>query len=642
MSALEYHAGRSCIGGAMLSASLATAVPSLTPLTPVLRAAPGQGGPGERRAHVATNSRPHLGLVISSGHASSCSGGSGGPCFTAAPCVIAAAIAAGCAAKGGSRRRASLASTTALPGSAVTMSPMTAKLVALDIMKAVQPSMQETPKVWITSLDLMDWARRSGQTLWYLQKIYPTAPQWVPTKLQDVETLGDLFTALGLRCSEMMDILDGLLGEPQEHEEAVPKFYVAEMRRRRDCTPPQPPERLSERSLLSFLAVEVVGFLRLQERTGRLAEGEHANAASCKEALLSLNRCQQSAATELVATMVAIFGEKRTEAELKICIAEEGAVLDANSGHVRTSPLATDDYEDEDDYDDDDLPEDTDDSCPVPRQVYIVSDCTGESAESTIKSALGQFGHCFDRASAVDITTFRFCDERMIPDIVFNAAEIEALIVFTLVDPTVNSKMVDLCEEHGVEYHDLWTPLLTRLEGYFDTNRTGVPGRRQLADDRYMSLIDCIEYTRKVDDGVLPHMWAEADIMVIGPSRAGKTPLSFFMAQRGFKVANYPLVPEEPVPKELWDLRQDRVFALTITPAKLSTIRNSRMKTLKMSKSTKYASHATCAQEMQWCNDFYRRNPKWTVLDTTDSGIEEVCARILFQLEVTRDNPSAI
>eukprot|EP00913_Durusdinium_trenchii_P007620 g7159.t1 len=175
------------------------------------------------------------------------------------------------------------------------------------------------------------------------------------------------------------------------------------------------------------------------------------------------------------------------------------------------------------------------------KPVFVVSDCTGESAERTVRCALGQFGHCFERSCQADITIFRFATSTMIQEIVRQAKERNAFIVFTLVDPVANSLLEKHCEEHDVTCHDLWSPLLEKLEGYFDANRLGVPGldvnclkrlqtcaaregRRQYADESYMNLIECIEYTRLFDDGVHPQRWAEADMMIVGPSRSGSLP----------------------------------------------------------------------------------------------------------------------
>lgn len=280
--------------------------------------------------------------------------------------------------------------------------------------------------------------------------------------------------------------------------------------------------------------------------------------------------------------------------------------------------------------------------------VFIVSDCTGESAEHTVNCALGQFNHCFERDIPAEITTFRFCSEGMIESVVQEAKKKEAFVVYTLVEPSANKRMGEMCAQYGVKHHDLWSPLLEGLEGYFQAHRNGIPNRDQGNVGKYSKLIDCIQYTRELDDGVQPNRWGEADLMVVGPSRSGKTPLAFFMAQRGFKVANYPLVPDEPIPKEMWDFPQNRVFALYTDANKLATFRHTRMRTLKMSSSSSYAQTSKVMEELAWCKRLYDTNPSWTVLNTTDSSIEENCTRILKNIELlegslrTRDNPSAI
>merc|ERR1712083_567254 len=122
------------------------------------------------------------------------------------------------------------------------------------------------------------------------------------------------------------------------------------------------------------------------------------------------------------------------------------------------------------------------------------------------------------------------------------------------------------------------------------------------------------------------------------------------MAQRGYKVANYPLVPDESIPEELFEFPQHRVFGLTIDPQKLSKIRSTRMQTLKMKSTSAYGQIGKIQEEMAWCNALYRKHPQWTILDSTDSGIEENCAKIMMHLDAERssgksrnaDNPSAI
>jgi len=203
----------------------------------------------------------------------------------------------------------------------------------------------------------------------------------------------------------------------------------------------------------------------------------------------------------------------------------------------------------------------------------------------------------------------------------------------------VREALEGACHEHSVESVDLWGQLLKALEAKFGAKRSGVFGRRQSVTDEYMRIVKAIEYTRKVDDGVLPHLWDECEIMLIGPSRAGKTPLAFYLAQRGFKVANYPLVMGEEPPKELFTIDQSKCFALSIKPEKLQAIRVERMKQFKSRRSQAYDSISEIKKEINWMKTFYlQKGSGWPIIDTTESGIEETASRIMQILDRRKGN----
>ncbi|CAE8664253.1 unnamed protein product [Polarella glacialis] len=556
------------------------------------------------------------------------------------------------------------------------MSPMTARLVATEELAKIRQKMQATPQSW-ASMDDRAYAERYRQTLCYLAECYRQALGSLslsPEGLGEVKVsrFSALLQQLLARCQGGIDNATELLGMPEEEFTSVPKYYYSELHARRKCILPGPEQFLSQRQLQSFLSAEAVGWVRSQERfellTRTVAAGEGAVPAEHWEKCAS---GAKEAALDMMTSLLMIFGEKQVATELQSCLKDEQAIcdelLDGSKGRVRFSASAPQrnakaffalgtgiPSQASEDGGKLEASEDDGDGCRIlassGKPVFIVSDCTGESAERTVRSALGQFGHCFERNCPAEITIFRFATVSMMRDIVQKAQERGAFIVFTLVDPVANAKLSECCEEYSITCHDLWSPLLEKLEGYFDASRLGVPGRRQFADENYMKLIECIEYTRNLDDGVQPSKWAEADILIVGPSRTGKTPLSFFMAQRGYKVANYPLVPDETIPRELWSFPQDRIFALTIEPNKLSGIRDNRMKSLKMSSKSQYAKLSRVREELSWCDKLYRSNPQWTILDATDSGIEENCTKILMCIDRSgiqsrisnSDNPSAI
>ncbi|CAE8589294.1 unnamed protein product [Polarella glacialis] len=264
-------------------------------------------------------------------------------------------------------------------------------------------------------------------------------------------------------------------------------------------------------------------------------------------------------------------------------------------------------------------------------EVFVVSDSTGESASASVRTAMQQFNYCSGSTCGVSRTTvFRFMKtEGEARKIVAEAKERNALVVFTVMQTKLNIALTAACEEQGVHTCDLWGALLTSLEKKFGVKRSGITGRKQSVGDEYMRIVRAIEYTRKVDDGVCPNAWKECDIMLIGPSRAGKTPLSFYLAQRGFKVANYPLVPDEEPPKELLELDQDKCFALMISADKLAGIRAERMKQFNRT-NTSYADLSEIKKEVNWMKQFYmRKGPRWPIIDTTNAGVVETAARIM-------------
>eukprot|EP00440_Ansanella_granifera_P049572 gb/GFBE01053718.1/.p1 GENE.gb/GFBE01053718.1/~~gb/GFBE01053718.1/.p1 ORF type:complete len:260 (+),score=43.04 gb/GFBE01053718.1/:1-780(+) len=143
---------------------------------------------------------------------------------------------------------------------------------------------------------------------------------------------------------------------------------------------------------------------------------------------------------------------------------------------------------------------------------------------------------------------------------------------------------------------------------------------------------EAMEYMQRADDGVKPHLWKEADLILIGPSRSGKTTLAKFLARLGLKVANYPLVPGEDVPQELLAFDQRRIVKLTTQAAQLKVIREERMRKLGRSKS-KYAAMSSIQRELTWVSTFYKRNfPRWPMIDTAKSSLAETAALVLGQL----------
>lgn len=260
----------------------------------------------------------------------------------------------------------------------------------------------------------------------------------------------------------------------------------------------------------------------------------------------------------------------------------------------------------------------------LPQPILVISDGTGETAERVIRAALQQF-----RSHLVYIRTFRGVerDDQLVA--VFRvAARQGAFVVSTLVSDDARARARALAEEHKVLYVDLIGKLLGELRVFLEAEPVQVPGLLHQTDDTYFRRIEAVEFTVKADDGKEPRMLRQADIILVGVSRTSKTPLSTYLAHKGFKVANVPIVLDRPLPKPIFEVDTRRVFALTIDPAALQSIRRSRLLAMGMQRMN-YDDMAYILAELEYAEQLYRGHREWPVIDVTNKAVEETAATIL-------------
>jgi len=271
------------------------------------------------------------------------------------------------------------------------------------------------------------------------------------------------------------------------------------------------------------------------------------------------------------------------------------------------------------------------------RSIFVVSDATGETAERVVRAALRQF----DLGELpIDLRVFpHLRHEHDVDTVVAEARAVGALLVSTLVRAEERSLLHKKCDERGVQCVDLIGSLLGRLASYFSVQPRGIPGLLHTVSDEYYQRMEAIEFTVQSDDGRDPQSLQRADLVLVGISRTSKTPLSIYLAQKGYKVANVPLVLDLPPPPELFELQgrhrdgQDapatRVFALTIQPDALLQIRRERLLRLHMTPDTSYGQRDYILREIYAARALYSAHPEWPVIDITGKAIEETAADIL-------------
>jgi len=210
-------------------------------------------------------------------------------------------------------------------------------------------------------------------------------------------------------------------------------------------------------------------------------------------------------------------------------------------------------------------------------------------------------------------------------------AEIAAkpgLVIYTLVNSTVRRRLESRCHAMGLHAVSALDPVIDALSRLLGKETISRPGGQHALDAAYFDRVEAIHYTIAHDDGIDSHEWEEADIVLAGVSRSSKTPTSIYLANRGFRVANIPLVVESPPPANLFALEKPLVVGLTTSADRLIQIRRNRLLSLNEKAETAYVDQDRVTRELAYARRLFSDNG-WPVIDVTRRSIEETAAAII-------------
>lgn len=261
------------------------------------------------------------------------------------------------------------------------------------------------------------------------------------------------------------------------------------------------------------------------------------------------------------------------------------------------------------------------------RPVYLVSGGTGSSGELLVLTALAQFA---DRHVPF-ILIPRVRQENQIADVVARAQADGGLVAYTLVRPRLRRAMAKLIATHGVPAVDLMGPLLDQLSDFLDQAPVGRPGLYRQLNQAYFQRVAAIGFTMAHDDGLRPESLTEADLVILGLSRVGKSPLSMYLAVQGWKVANVPIVPGGQMPPELARVERRRLFGLTIDVDDLREHRRSRQVQMRQTLPPSYTDPKQLYAELEYASEVYRELGA-NVVDVTRKPIETSAEEIIAYL----------
>lgn len=256
--------------------------------------------------------------------------------------------------------------------------------------------------------------------------------------------------------------------------------------------------------------------------------------------------------------------------------------------------------------------------------LHLLSDSTGETLEMIAKASLAQFGDAEITRHFWPMVRSQQHLERIIDEFKANPG----LVLYTLSNADTRRLLEEKCRGLGLPHVSALDGVVAALEERLGQEARGRPGARHVMDEAYFARVDAIQFTIAHDDGLNWDRWEEADIILAGVSRTSKTPTSIYLANRGFKVANIPIVVESPPPPLLFKLHKPMVVGLTTAPKRLVQIRRNRLLSLNENTQTSYVDEGDVEGEVASARRMFADNG-WAVIDVTRRSIEETAAAVI-------------
>lgn len=267
--------------------------------------------------------------------------------------------------------------------------------------------------------------------------------------------------------------------------------------------------------------------------------------------------------------------------------------------------------------------------------LHLVSDATGETLNAIVRATTAQFDQANITYHRWSLIRTRFQLHRVIEGIESEPGP----VLSTLVDRALRGELDTACQRLNVRVVNVLDPVMDVLQERIGTQASARPGKQYVLNADYFSRIDAMHYVLAHDDGQAQPGLAEADVVLVGVSRSSKTPTCFYLANRGIKAANVPLVPNVPVPPGLLEVKCP-VIGLTLAPEALIDIRRHRLRLiggggttgLMRQDSSDYVDEDAVKAELLWARRFCTAQG-WPTIDVTRRSIEETAATVLQLME---------
>lgn len=256
--------------------------------------------------------------------------------------------------------------------------------------------------------------------------------------------------------------------------------------------------------------------------------------------------------------------------------------------------------------------------------LHLVSDATGETLNSVAKAAVAQF----DSGIPIEHTYALVRTTRHLDRVLSQIEDMPGIVIYTLVNYDLRDMLEQRCADLQLPCLSVLDPVIQIIGTYLAAEISHRPGGQHSLNAEYFQRIEALQYTMAHDDGQSTHDLHAADVILLGVSRTSKTPTCIYLANRGLKAANIPIVPNIDLPPNLFNNLKPLIVGLTTNPERLIQVRRNRLLSLNNSYETTYTDMDRVVEEVRYARRLYAQN-NWPVIDVTRRSIEETAAAIL-------------
>ncbi len=264
-------------------------------------------------------------------------------------------------------------------------------------------------------------------------------------------------------------------------------------------------------------------------------------------------------------------------------------------------------------------------------QIFLISDSTGETLERIFLSLKAQFKNINYKVNSYSFTR---TENQILKILDLAIKEENSIILYTIVDNSLAKFLANTCDKKKIPCFGVLGSLILNFSKLFNQKASHEPSGQHALNDEYYDRIEAIQFTMNHDDGNLLNDVEKSDIILLGVSRTSKTPTSIYLANKGFKTANIPLVNKNSIPKNLKENPQNFcIIGLTTEAERLAEVRKNRISSLKDKKNQDYINLDNIKKEVEEAKNTFRKY-KWPTIDVTRKSVEETAASIIKIYEI--------